>query len=377
MKYPIYLDRIKRIVDKREERFRKFWDCGNHIPIVCKLNAPRKMLTLGFDLDKEKMFKNQLSLIEDMLSVNEDYLPFLCPWYGVGLYAEAFGCQTEYFDDKEPWTRPIVKNAEEAKRLEPLSIEKSPMMRMVLDTIEYFQEETKGLIPIAFTDTQSPLDTAMIIWEQSDFFESFYESPEVLHKLLTNITDVIISFSKKQIELIGERNTCCPGIHMFNKRGGTVLDVSDDILDLISSDIVEGFDKPYMEKIARELGGIAIHSCGKIDKHFQVLKNYSRLYMLNFKISPSEANSPETVKDNFKNTGIYINLDLESGFDPDWNKYNVKGYGEYITEYILPRLHHRNLRYIVNFQASNESEAKIFYKEIRKRIVELQDIRIL
>lgn len=371
MKYPINLDRIKRITDNREKRLEKFWKGGNYVPIICKINSCQKILTLGFDLDKEKMFKNQLSLIEDMLSLNEDYLPFLCPWYGVGLYAEAFGCQTEYFDDKEPWTRPIVKNAEEAKRLEPPSIEKSPMMRMVLEMIEYFQDETKGLIPIAFTDTQSPLDTAMIIWEQSDFFESFYESPEVLHKLLTNIADIIISFSKKQIELIGEKNICCPGIHMFNKKGGTVLDISDDILDLISSDIVEGFDKPYMEKIARELGGIAIHSCGKIDKHFQVLKNYYRLYMLNFKISPSEPNSPELVKDIFKDTGIYLNIDLEPGFDPDWNNYNVRNYREYITEYVLPRLHHENLRYIVNFQASNESESEIFYKGIRRKIAEL------
>ena len=373
MAFSIDIDRIEKIIEERELRMSKFFRGESYVPIIChyqRKRAPEKnILCLGNDFDKKIMLENQLSMIEDMLLVNEDYLPFLCPWYGCGVYAEAFGCPTDYYEDKDSWTHPVATNAEEASRLGKPSFEKSPMMKRILETTEFFLEQTKGKIPIALTDTQSPLDTAMIIWEQSSFLTSFYESPDVLHNLLNDITELIIEFSKKQIQLIGKENVFGPGFHMFSQKGGSGLDVSDDILDLLSVQTVEEFDKPYMEKIAAEFDGVAIHSCGNIERHLPVLSKISKLCQLNFKINPSEPNTPEIIRECFKGTGIYLNILIGQGFDPQWDKYGVKNYLEYITEYVLPRLHDKNLKYIINFDVDNKEDAKIFRNKIREKIL--------
>ena len=367
------IDRIKTIIDRREQRLVNFGQGEGYIPIICMYqNAKQKLLCLVLDLDQKKMLENQLMIIEDLIETSEDYLPFLCPWYGCGLYAEMYGCKTDYFSDKEPWTHPVVKTAAEADKLEPPDIGKSPMAKKVLTMIDYFLDKTHGKIPIALTDTQAPLDTAMLVWEQSDFFLAFYEAKDVLNRLLKEITQMIVAFSKKQISLIGKENTCCPGMHMLSQKGGTVLDVADDILALISTDNAQEYDKPFIENIAEAMGGIAVHSCGKIDQHFEFLAQYAGLKQLNCKINPSEPNSPEILRDCFKNTNIVIHLILDMGFEQNWSKYGANSYLEYITDYVLPRLHHNDLKYAISFQAFDKTEAQQMTMKIREKIKRLQ-----
>ena len=75
-------------------------------------------------------------------------------------------------------------------------IANSRMLQMVLETTEYFNEQTKGQIAIAATDTQSPLNTMSLICDVDWLLLAATDYPEEFHRVMGMITDLIIEFTK-------------------------------------------------------------------------------------------------------------------------------------------------------------------------------------
>ena len=68
--------------------------------------------------------------------------------------------------------------------IKPARAGESPLMEKVLDTIELFNDQTDGQIPIALTDTQSPMNTASLIVRTEELLMGCYSNPEAVHHLL-------------------------------------------------------------------------------------------------------------------------------------------------------------------------------------------------
>ena len=229
-----------------QELIKNTYELANQVvPVVSR----RKYETdpYGFTIkdivtDSEKMLEHQMYNIEQTLRLDSDWVPFLEPWHGVGIYADAFGSETSWPEDDYPWTEPCIEDISQVYKLKPAGAGESPLMGKVLKTIEYFKANSGGRIPIALTDTQSPMNTASLIVRTEELLMSCYTHPEAVHHLLDLITDLIIDFSKIQLEQIGE-NKAIPG-HLFPAGGSRGISVSDDNCSMVSPDIYRRFLSP-------------------------------------------------------------------------------------------------------------------------------------
>ena len=82
----------------------------------------------------------QLDGITRQMDLGTDYVPFLEPWFGVGVYANAFGAEYVWVDGESAQTRYVAHTADLAAALQARAIEDTPAVRLVLDAIDYFRE---------------------------------------------------------------------------------------------------------------------------------------------------------------------------------------------------------------------------------------------
>lgn len=242
----------------------------------------------------------QLEGIRDTMETDNDWIPYLEPWHGVGVFAQAFGCQFEWSEIDAPWTRFIASDIDQLRRIEKPELNKSEMLQYVLDTTEYFDKKTRGEIAIAATDTQSPLSTMSLICDPCWMLTEAWEYPEDFHRVLGYITDLIIEFTLEQRKLCSK--TATPGHTMWSPDFLSGISLSDDLLAMIGPDFYAEFGKPYNEKIADALGGVVIHSCGKWAHNFEVAKSIRNITMVDLAISKSfdpDPNIPDKIIEGF------------------------------------------------------------------------------
>ncbi|MCK5008773.1 MAG: hypothetical protein KAR73_15370, partial [Spirochaetales bacterium] len=177
--------------------------------------------------DSEKMLEHQMYNIEQTLRLDSDWVPFLEPWHGVGIYADAFGSKTSW-----------------------------------------------------------PEDDSSLIVRTEELLTGCYTHPEAVHHLLELITDLIIDFSKIQLEQIGE-NKAIPG-HLFPAGGSRGISVSDDNCSMVSPDIYRRFFVPYFSRISRAFGGIYLHSCGDFSQNLDSMLEIEGLLGVNMHIGPGD-----------------------------------------------------------------------------------------
>ncbi len=288
-------------MDARAEGFHR----GEFLPVMQWSLGPN---TYSFDCrDPKRMLENQLDGITQTLAASNDQPPHLEPWHGIGVFAEAYGCPFEWGETDAPWTRTVVDDIEGLKRLEPPQIEQSALLRRVLETTEYFNEQTKGRVRIAPTDTQSPLSTMSLICDVTWMLTEAADYPEELHRVLDGLTGLIIAFSRRQRALC--TLPASPGHTMWSPSLMHGISLSADMLALVGRDFYEEFGRPYDERIARELGGVGMHSCGRWHHNFEMVKSYENLSMIDLAIStawdPGPA-IPEKVAEAFGGTGIPV-----------------------------------------------------------------------
>jgi len=267
--------------------------------VLAKRYIPVTQWTLGdycvLCRDRRAMLDLQLAGIAKTLSVDTDWIPYLEPWHGVGVYAEAFGCPFEWREGDSPWTHPIVKTVDDLKKLQPPTLKNAKMLNYVLDTVEYFDRETQGRLPIALTDTQSPLDNATLVCDTTFYFMSTFEYPDHIKQLLRWITDLMIESSKAQRRRM--RNAAQPGHIMWSPPDAKGISISEDNLVMIGPDFYAEFAEPYNIDLARAFGGLAVHSCGVWHKLFEPVSKTPGLFMADLCIHRGGDPNPNRFED--------------------------------------------------------------------------------
>jgi hypothetical protein len=260
--------RWQDFVAEREERSRAFLDGNGMSNILIDQGWPSNFTVCR---TPEESLEVQLEAFSKTMLCNlpTDTVPFLEPWFGVGVFANSAGAKYFWTENQSPQTHYIAHDEDEMDAIE-FDNDKSETMQLVLRAIDYFKTETKGLIPISATDTQSPIDTATLILDTTAFFTALYTEPERTHRFLQKITDSVIDFTHKQFDLLGETRVQ-PGHLSAPVRGGRGMALSDDNIVMLSPEHYTEFSIPYNEQISREFGGLAIHSCGNYEKQLDAL----------------------------------------------------------------------------------------------------------
>jgi len=289
------------------------WTLGNQAGPVCRY--------------REMQLEMQLQAISDTLQADTDWYPYLEPWHGVGVFAEAFGCPFEWRDNEAPWTRPIVHTLDDLKRLRKPRLEDAELLQHVLESTLFYEEQTHGEIAIACTDTQSPFDSASLVCDTDFFFLACMDYPEQMHRFLSNMTDLVIEMRQAQLQLISR--SVYPGHNSWTVPApyGKGQALSEDVLYMVSPQFYEKFAQPYNERIAEALGGVALHSCGDWRHNYQAVLSTKGLVQVDLAIDygcDPNPNRPEVVREAFRGSHVPIRIRnsgnakiMDRVFDPD------------------------------------------------------------
>lgn len=229
-------------------------------------------------LDPAKLLRAQLDEIDAQRTLQGDFVPSLCPTLGLVGIPSAFGGQVIWWENDLPAVRPAVADEIEAVYDLPLPSVTDGELGRLLDYTRFFIEQTGGQYPIRMSDIQGPLDSAALIMGHNNFLLATYTHPQAVHYLLRRVTDLTIRFVLAQHEIV--RSYGCEFVpSMFQPwlPDGLGISISNDECVMMSAEMHDEFNVPYLNQLSDTFGGIYLHSCGKWTHQFPSLAHVHNL----------------------------------------------------------------------------------------------------
>jgi len=197
-----------------------------------------------------------------MEKFDDDFIPFLFPWYGTGVVPSALGCDVLFYPKQDPSVgSAILKEPSEIKQLHMPDPYTDGLMPRVLDTIDFMRRYTD--LPVSVTDPQGPLTIAFNICGVENLFVWMLTDPDLVHVLMEFCSDVLIDWIKVQKSHAGQSldtGAWPHGILLPEGFGGVCL--ADDDCTQVSAELYKEFVVPYNSKVLKAFNGGTIHFCG-------------------------------------------------------------------------------------------------------------------
>ncbi len=230
----------------------------------------------------DAMFTYQVEKIKAHLRETEDdYIPLLFPWYGIGVVPSALGCDIVFQDKLDPAVASsVISNPNDIKKLSMPDPYKDGLMPKVLECIDYMVKNSD--IPVSFTDCQGPLSIALCLCGVENLFIWMYEYPSLVHELMDFCADVLIEWVKVQKKHAGQQlNTgAFPHSIVLPKDFGGVW-ISDDDCTIMSPQLYKEFVVPYNSKVFKAFGGGTLHFCGNAEHQLENFLNIEGITGIN------------------------------------------------------------------------------------------------
>jgi hypothetical protein len=237
-------------------------------------------------LDPAKFLNAQLAEIEDQIALKGDFVPGLCPAFGVVNIPAAFGCEVVWWEDNFPSVRPLSLDSPENVYAISKPTLSSGIIGRILDYTRYFIAETGGRLPIRLTDIQGPLDSAALIMGHTEFLATLKTNPREAHHLLRMITDFTIECARAQRQTVLSGGAeFVPSLFQPWMPDGFGISVSNDACVMISAEEHDEFCLPYLNLISDAFGGLYVHSCGNWVHQLPSLEKIINLRGLEFGIT--------------------------------------------------------------------------------------------
>ncbi len=259
--------------------------------------------------DYKQSLALQLGALDKSLEFKADIANFLEPWYGIGYIASAFGSGYAWTPGQSPSVDRHFETMADVLAQDVVPLDKTPIGQYMLDTIEYFLDQTQGKIPMSYSDVQSPLNMLSYLMPITDLFMEIYDDPDSVVKVLDVITELLIDFLKKQANLIGD---CLakPGHGFGSSRGFSCMGMSADNVVMLSPAQYQDMFQGYDDKIGDAFGGLAFHSCGEWLMHAKMVNHFKTVKTIDGAFSPQTDpgfNSAKDWHDVFAGTGKILN----------------------------------------------------------------------
>jgi uroporphyrinogen-III decarboxylase len=206
---------------------------------------------------QERLFYDQIRDLED------DWIPYLMPWFGTVVTASAFGCRVEFPPRQDPAVDPRhypVATPEDVRRLEQPDPEKDGLMPEVLRFLRYMK--ANSFLPVGYTDFQGPLTTANQLMGYDKLIYLMNDYPSAMHELMEKVTTALIQWVKLQKLVVGEADNEVIGDQQVYLGRNCGVWFSDDDCVLMSPSSYREFVVPYNSRILRAFNGGVVHYCG-------------------------------------------------------------------------------------------------------------------
>ena len=200
---------------------------------------------------------------EQIREIEDDFVPYLMPWFGTVVAASAFGCQIEFLPKQDPAVNPRrypVESVADVRKLRIPDPEKNGLMPRVLTFQRYMKNHS--FLPVGITDFQGPLTTANQLMGYDKLIYLMEDEPLAAHQLMDKVTEALIGWVKKQKQVIGEPLSECIGDQQVYTGRHAGIWFSDDDAVLMSPKSYAEFVVPYNSRIFDTFGGGCLHYCG-------------------------------------------------------------------------------------------------------------------
>jgi len=165
----------------------------------------------------------------------------------------------QHFETLEPIERIAASSG-------PIDLHAGVMPRSFA-TLKYYGEKLSQFPPcaeavqISMPDLQGPLDDADLLWGSSIYY-AFTDVPELLNGLLARLVDVTLQVYRAYKPYTHDRLDPVANTQHGYLIPGRLL-IRDDSAIMLSPDTYAEHVRPHDARLLREVGGGAIHFCGK------------------------------------------------------------------------------------------------------------------
>jgi uroporphyrinogen decarboxylase len=146
----------------------------------------------------------------------------------------AFGSVSMWGEDDFPFAKKVLRSPAEVERLEKPDPRKHGLLPFVIKRLQHLQPEIEAAgQKIRFAVARGPLNIASFLMGTPEFLEAIKTDPELMHQLLTIVTDFLVDWIAYQREVFPSID----GIFLL-----------DDIVGFVSRRDCEKFAVPYLTR---------------------------------------------------------------------------------------------------------------------------------
>ena len=173
---------------------------------------------------------------------------------------DLFGARVAPQPDGNYYVYPLPPDPAAVDAVRPRALETS-MYWGAVEWVRYAYASTRGCFEFRNPVMTGPFDTANYLLGTTVLLEWVYTRPAVLHRLLDTITTVIVGMLRSLRDAAG---SVLHGDALACMRNAFCL--CSECRSLVSAEVHEAFEAPFLERIGGELGPYAIHSCGSWER---------------------------------------------------------------------------------------------------------------
>ena len=295
-----------------------------------------------------------VALFERHLAVGDDsVLGWASPTidWGTGATASMFTGLTPIFQKDTSYSpRHVVESPAD---IDTLSVDlHNPWIGADVDYWRGFFDVCDGPIPVTVHNYRSPLDLANDL-RGNDIFIDMVDRPEAVDRLLDWCTDSIIAVDTHIRQCVPALQTHPSGCWGVARPAPGMLFLNGDPVDLVSVEMGERFNHPYVQRLARyAAGGVYFHhhSIG-IDRATSV-STIDGLTVQEFIQDPNGPRIPDEIDDDLVAASMRVPIDLHSNAAA-WDR----------PEELLHRMSHG--RFILRAETDTLEQARRWVEKIR------------
>jgi hypothetical protein len=251
--------------------------------------------------DFEAMALQQLELCSQALAEGTGALLAVRCNYGTGILPSLFGGERFLMDrdiDTLPACRPLAGGAEAVKRLVAQGVPdlNAGQGETVFGMGQYLVKlladypRLARYVHLYHPDLQGPMNVCEMLWGSSLYLD-LYDQPDLVRDFLSLIAETYIRFMRcwdqavcsgpvRAYEETPHGVTTNHAVHWSMLHRGRIM-VRNDASTNLSPAMYEEIVRPFDQRLLDELGGGAIHFCGRGDHLIAKLSELSGLYALN------------------------------------------------------------------------------------------------
>ena len=318
-----YLDDLENRIDSEvEDHLQAEWEAFTAGRFEGDIFSPlrRKRSTSGIEwpevsvnraqLDLETMVLQQYGACSNQLARGAGSLMMVRSNYGTGIMPTLFGAELFVMDESLntlQTSKPL--GAEAMLRLVEHGIPdmETGLGAAVFTAGKRFVEiaarypKIRKYVHIYHPDMQGPMDMCEMLWG-SDIFIDLIDKLELVHRVLDILTDTYARFMKVWDTVVGTNGKSWAA-HWGMMHRGRIMLRTDSGMNL-SPEIYDQFIRPYDQRLLNELGGGAVHFCGRGSHYIASTCSMDQMYAI--AMSQPHLNDMETIYQNTADKGIKL-----------------------------------------------------------------------